>query len=105
MQYWTVSLSLHFCNQFSVKGSSSSSQAVVPPPVYLQESNAIDLSCLIAPPKRNSTSEAALRRVNVLNGVWPDEALVQYTTQRGAIKVHVLQIIAHSQQPSCCHEI
>ncbi|DBB11484.1 TPA: hypothetical protein ACH3X3_006892 [Trebouxia sp. C0006] len=76
-------------------GSSSSSQAAVPPPAYLQESNAIDLSCLIAPPKRNSASEAALKRVNVLNGVWPEEALVQYTTldpaQRGAIKANFLR--------------
>lgn len=52
-----------------------------------------DLSCLIAPPKRSRASEAALKRVNVLNGVWPEEALVQYTTldpaQRGAIKVRV----------------
>jgi len=84
---------LHICNDIFVSGSSSSSQAAVPPPAYLQESNAIDLSCLIAPPKRNSASEAALKRVNVLNGVWPEEALVQYTTldpaQRGAIKVHL----------------
>lgn len=77
-------------------GMSSSQTGAVSPAYLASKAHDLDLSSLIAISKRGVTSEAALSRVSILNGGWPEEALEQYTTldsaQRSAVKVAVLHI-------------